>query len=79
MSLQTVYDGSDLKKSTKAPKEFLRMWTERQHEEAKKYLSAQSEGTVHLVNSKTQIYKKDPKTLKMSIQKVDQSILYYDR
>jgi|32_taG_2_1085360.scaffolds.fasta_scaffold34298_3 hypothetical protein len=79
MSLQTVYDESDLKKSTKAPKEYLRSWQERQWEEAKRYVSAQTEGKLHLVSQKVDLHKKCPDTLKMKVSKVERKVLYFDR
>jgi hypothetical protein len=78
LSLQTVYDECHLKKSKKAPKEFIRCWTERDWELAKRTLNAQAEGSIYLVTRKVEIHKKDPETLKNRIEKVEQTVLYYD-
>jgi hypothetical protein len=79
MSLKKIYEETELKKSTKAPKEFIRCWTAREWEQAKRYLQAQDEGKVHLVTRKVEIHRKNPDTPKNTIEKIEQQVLYYDR
>lgn len=79
MDLAAVYEQTDLSKSKTKPKEFIRVWTERDAEHALRYLQGQDDGKVYLHECTVDIYDKQPDTLKTKIVKAKQIRLYFDR